>query len=167
MHKKQLRIILIIFVLLWMGVIYFFSDMPGISSTNKSVKILDNTITTTINVGNSTGIVKSNMNKRSINKVAKKLNYPFRKIMHICEYFVLMILLLNLLYSFDIYKIKKYIFSFIICFLYACSDEYHQLFVKRTSSFSDVLIDAIGIVIAIIVYYFIFNKYNKKIKESI
>ena len=40
---------------------------------------------------------------------------------------------------------RKALLSFLICFLYACSDEFHQCFVPgRTASFKDVLIDSLG-----------------------
>ena len=40
---------------------------------------------------------------------------------------------------------KAYIYSLIIVFGYACSDEFHQLFVEgRSGQFKDVLIDTSG-----------------------
>ena len=158
MNKTKLRIILVISVIIWMGVIYFFSDMPGKTSTKKSVKLIDSTITATVN----NKVVNGEMSEKSIYRLAKKIDYPFRKCMHVCEYFVLAFLVLNTLYVFDFNKKKKYIFSFIICLLYACSDEYHQLLVQRTCKVSDVFIDMIGVIVAFVLYTIVFNKYNKK-----
>ncbi|MBM3234243.1 VanZ family protein [Candidatus Pacearchaeota archaeon] len=43
-------------------------------------------------------------------------------------------------------KLKYFILTLIIALLYAASDEFHQLFVlNRTCSFSDFLIDSLGI----------------------
>ena len=40
----------------------------------------------------------------------------------------------------------------VLCFLYACSDEFHQLFVPdRAGLFTDVLVDTAGAVIALLV----------------
>ncbi len=45
-------------------------------------------------------------------------------------------------------------FSPIFCFLYACSDEIHQVYVPgRTGQFSDVLIDMAGVLAALIVLF--------------
>ena len=47
--------------------------------------------------------------------------------------------------------------SFVLCFLYACSDEFHQSFVPgRAGLFSDVLIDSSGALIAILLVFFCF-----------
>ena len=49
-------------------------------------------------------------------------------------------------------KNKKTLFlCLLICFLYACTDEFHQLFRERTSSFIDVLIDTSGGLIAVLI----------------
>ena len=43
------------------------------------------------------------------------------------------------------------IYSLLICFVYACTDEFHQYFVDgRYCSFIDVLIDSIGSLISIL-----------------
>ena len=40
---------------------------------------------------------------------------------------------------------KLFIFALSICFIYACTDEYHQTFVSgRTGQFTDSLIDTFG-----------------------
>ena len=50
---------------------------------------------------------------------------------------------------------KIIVYSFIFCFLYACSDEVHQLYVPgRSGNIKDVFIDSIGISFALVVYYF-------------
>jgi VanZ family protein len=46
-------------------------------------------------------------------------------------------------------------YSFILCFLYACSDEIHQLYVPgRSGNIKDVFVDSIGISLVLVVYYF-------------
>lgn len=60
---------------------------------------------------------------------------------------------------------KKCWLAFAFCFIYACSDELHQLFVEgRSGSPVDVGIDAIGFTLGIIILYLI-NKY-KAVKKS-
>ena len=44
-----------------------------------------------------------------------------------------------------------YFISFIICFLYASSDEFHQLFVPgRSGQVTDIFIDLIGVVLGLL-----------------
>lgn len=77
-----------------------------------------------------------------------------RKTAHMSEYGILS---LSLIYGF--YKsgfTVKYIILYSLCitFLYACSDEIHQLFVSsRAGSRTDVLIDTCGGAIATICYF--------------
>ena len=62
------------------------------------------------------------------------------------------------------FKIKKqFLFSFIFCFLYAISDEIHQMFIlNRSAEVLDVLIDMIGVIFQMIILYGIFKKCEKK-----
>ena len=64
------------------------------------------------------------------------------KTFHLIEYAVLGILLFI--------ASKKYPTAIIFSYLYACTDEFHQLFTPgRTSKFTDTLIDLIGILIGL------------------
>ena len=64
------------------------------------------------------------------------------------------------------YRIKKYkqfLVSLLICFLYAASDEFHQLFVNgRSGQFSDVMLDTTGSFLGIIVVLCIGLIYKKR-----
>ena len=47
-------------------------------------------------------------------------------------------------------QIKMGVLVFMMCFLYACSDEWHQSFSQaRTSSFGDVLYDSLGALLSV------------------
>lgn len=76
-----------------------------------------------------------------------------RKAAHMSEY---ALLTLTLIYGFykNHYPIQKImIYSLIGTFLYACSDEMHQLFIGgRAGQFTDVLIDTCGGCLTIIFY---------------
>ena len=55
--------------------------------------------------------------------------------------------------------------SIFLAFLYACSDEVHQLFVAgRSGQASDVLLDTFGAMVGVGVYYLLFKK---KMKEEL
>ena len=63
---------------------------------------------------------------------------------------------------------KKYLLAFLICVIYAISDEIHQLFVPgRAGQVRDVLIDSAGSLLGIIIvmaFVKILIKFNKKHK---
>ena len=71
------------------------------------------------------------------------LDFILRKIAHITEYAILCFLLIRATGN------KKW--SFLTAFIYACSDEYHQLFVYgRHGSPADIAIDSIGMILVIL-----------------
>lgn len=90
------------------------------------------------------------------------LNFLIRKAAHITEYFILFMLLY---YAFKkaFYKNLK-IKAAIITILYACTDEFHQLFIPgREGKVRDVLIDSIGVFIGVfLIYIFKFIKKHRK-----
>ena len=68
-----------------------------------------------------------------------------------------------LLYKTFIHKQNPLIKSFIFTFLYACSDEFHQLFIAgRAGQFKDVCIDSTGALIMLLIIYFINKRKDKK-----
>ncbi len=82
------------------------------------------------------------------------INIPsllIRKLAHMSEYAFLM---LSFIYAYKNNNIKHYlIYAFISTCLYACSDEFHQLFVEnRSGSIIDVCIDSLGALVAAIIY---------------
>lgn len=84
------------------------------------------------------------------------LHFTIRKITHMCEY---ALLLCSFYYSFShcqlSYK-KIYLFSIMSTFLYACSDEIHQLFINgRAGQVTDVCIDTLAAFIALSIIYII------------
>ena len=82
-----------------------------------------------------------------------------RKLAHFSEYFILGLLLHNM---FNNFKINNYYVLVLICIIYACSDEIHQLFIKgRTCSVIDVLIDTLGSSL-----YIFINKIKNKLLKN-
>ncbi len=74
-----------------------------------------------------------------------------RKLAHIFVYFVLTGLVWYALEPTPMWKGTRLRTAFIIAFLYAISDEYHQTFVPgRSGSPVDVLIDSIGMSVALV-----------------
>lgn len=134
-------------LVLWMGVIYLFSSQTGTESTQSSQFVLS--------LIQFLGI--------DINSVLGHLSQlVVRKSAHLFEYFIMSLLIYNLIRDHIRYEM---ILSIIFSTLYACSDEFHQLFVvNRVSSVNDVLVDTLGAILAMIFVYLI--KILKMIKSS-
>jgi VanZ family protein len=81
-----------------------------------------------------------------------KLVFPVRKAAHMMEFTALYCSLLLTFYAWQLRGRRVALLSIGLTFLYACSDELHQLFVSgRASRFTDVCIDcAIGAIVTIV-----------------
>lgn len=135
--KKRINILLVI---TWMILIFIMSSFNSTESSNQSNFIV-NIIANIFNINN-----------------ISILSLIVRKLAHFTEYFILGLLVYNLIYS----NQKKAYFAIIICVLYAISDEIHQLFVPgRSCQVLDVIIDSSGSLLGIILLYI--YKYRHKI----
>ena len=144
--KKVINIILII---LWMGLIFVLSNDTAEASSKKSDGLIVRCVQ---------DIIKRDLSTKEKEKVLKYLVKPVRKSAHFFLYFVLGILIINLFKSFELFNYKTILLAILLCFLYACSDEIHQLFIKgRSCEVRDILIDTIGSLSGISVYY-LFSK---------
>ncbi|MGN1133514.1 MAG: VanZ family protein [Oscillospiraceae bacterium] len=141
------RVILIGLVIIWCAVIFMFSADNSDESSEKSQSIV-NTICEMLipEYDDFTGAERA--------KVVDKLEFWVRKTAHFTEYAVLGALCAAALYGF---KNKfRYPISVGFSFLYACSDEIHQLFVSgRTGQFRDVIIDTSGAVAGALIVFLI------------
>lgn len=140
--------VFIFLTILMMGTIFFFSSEDSKTSNERSDKIIsvvdsvsDSVDTTQAETSNIEVSQKDNY---------KMLNYTIRKGAHFIVYMLLGIFFFMSLYSHGVSKRKAFLLMIIFCFLYACSDEYHQSFTGRTSSFSDVLLDTTGALVGCI-----------------
>ena len=80
-----------------------------------------------------------------------------RKGAHFSIYFLLGFLIINLLVEYREESWKTLFFAFVLSFFYACSDEFHQLFVPgRSGNIIDVWIDSIGSYVGVLFYHFIY-----------
>ncbi len=173
---KVLRIILILFTILWMYIIFDLSNDTSIDSSTLSTKVLE-----FINSTIETFTEKNIMLSISADSW-QYLELILRKLAHMFIYFVLSITVMSLLFTFKIKIIKSIFITITFNFIYACSDEFHQAFVPgRGPSITDVFIDTcgtiLGILFALIIYCIIhtiyykiqkskIEKYNKKISSE-
>ena len=146
MRKK----ICIALSILWMGVIFYMSNQPATISS--------------IHSGNTISLISKLPLIGDIMEHLMSINigeFIVRKSAHMFSYCLLAILLFMSVYEKDIKK--AIIVAFIGTFLYACSDEFHQLFIPgRSGEFRDVMIDSLGGTIGLILIRFIARYKIKK-----
>lgn len=140
--------------MLCMVIIFAFSMDNSVQSTKKSEGVI-------IQVSSILGL---DFNEKQQQHLIKFFFVPVRKAAHFFIYFVLGIALISFLREFSISVRKIILLSIFLAFLYACSDEFHQLFVSgRSGQFSDVLLDTLGASTGIGIYYLLFRKKLKEI----
>ena len=152
MIKKLYLCILI----LWMGVIFAFSNQNAEVSENVSDGFTSKVVDVVATVKKDESI------KENKKEIIEDSRFFIRKTTHFSLYLVLGILIyLNVK---DVKKINPIIISLIFCILYACSDEIHQMFInERTAKVLDILIDTIGSLTGILLIYLFSSKKRKKV----
>ena len=152
MIKKLYLCILI----LWMGVIFAFSNQNAEVSENVSDGFTSKVVDVVATVKKDESI------KENKKEIIEDSRFFVRKTAHFSLYLVLGILIyLNVK---DVKKINPIIISLIFCILYACSDEIHQMFInERTAKVLDILIDTIGSLTGILLIYLFSSKKRKKV----
>lgn len=153
-----MKVVKICFLVLWMALIFSFSNQKDVDSSKVSDGFIDRTVVKIYKIFNE------NITIEKENEIIEKYTYPIRKLAHYTLYFILGILSFLVVKDYSINK-KLIIYSLLICFLYACSDEFHQLFIiGRSARVLGVMIDTFGSLCGISIFY-IFNK--KIFKKSI
>lgn len=128
-----------ILVFAWMIVIFMLSNEPAVVSSGRSDLIV-HTISTSFHSDLSQSI----------------MTFLVRKSAHITAYFILGILIVNIIKNLKISTGRVITLSVIFAAAYAMSDEFHQLFVTgRSCELRDVMIDTVAATIGVILCYFI------------
>ena len=143
-----------ILVLLCMLTIFFFSNDSADASTKKSDGLLIHISEVLV------GRKLTNKEKQvRIDKYVKLI----RKSAHFTLYLILGLLLINALSEHMTINYKCILISLLIAFLYACSDEIHQLFVPgRSCELLDIIIDSSGSYTGIMIYYLINKLWRRR-----
>lgn len=149
--KKVIKIIL---VLLCMIMIFSFSSDEGDISSKKSDSMV---------IYISEMVTRRNISSDKREEYIKMYSFYIRKLAHFSIYFVLGLLIISLLSEYMDINYKSIMIALLISFIYACSDEIHQLFVSgRSCKVFDVLIDSVGSFVGINLYYFIYKAIRRK-----
>ena len=149
------KILSILITIIWMLLIFNYSNANAESSSSISNGIIRNTVHF---------ITKIDKDSEEMNYYVKKYAFPLRKCAHFAEYFILGILVSNMLYTLGM-RNKYILLASIICIIYAITDEFHQTFIDgRSGQIRDVFLDSSGSLFATVAFY----KYmNTKIKRLI
>ena len=154
--KKSIFIVLLV---LWMGFIFSMSCENAEESSNTSGQTIKVVLSTVPEFEKQPEEVKKN--------IIEELQFIVRKSAHFIGYMILGILASGLILYYGNIN-KKYLLAFLICVIYAISDEIHQLFVPgRAGQVRDVLIDSAGSFLGIILvmaFVKLLIKFNKKHK---
>ena len=151
MLKKAIKLILIIVCMI---TIFMFSSDNAEKSTKKSDGVI---------IKISELVLNKKLTTKEKEHLTSKYITPVRKSAHFIIYFTLGLLVLSYIKEFTPNNTKAFIISIEIVFLYALSDELHQLFVPgRSGEILDILIDTSGAVISNIIYIGI-SKWRKRL----
>lgn len=143
MKKKTLRWLAVV---IWCGVIFFFSQQNGQESGNTSELVKKLFMFIGIDVNSILG---------------EMATFIIRKAAHFTEYFILCLLTFNALRNGRSLKIRL-AGALMFTVLYAVTDEIHQYFIPgRVCALRDVLIDSSGGVLAGVIIYIRYKKREK------
>lgn len=138
------------FLIVWMIVIFLLSnEVSGVSS------------------GRSGEIVHILTNSLHVNLPQELLTFITRKAAHTIAYLILGTLIYNVLKEYNISTKRAILLSIILAATYACSDEFHQLFVQgRSPEITDVLIDTTASTLGIYIYYLIHKSHINSVNSN-
>ena len=146
------RPVFLIFAVIWMIIVFKFSSQPADTSQNTSLNL-------TKRIVNVFYTSKSNTEKEQI---TEKLDPYIRKLAHFTLYAIGGILIANYINTYNIKDKNKIIYSICIGATYACTDEFHQLFVEgRSGQLTDVLIDSLGVATGVCIFLCVITIFKK------
>lgn len=153
--KIQIRVIKIILIIVWMVIVFSFSNQGGTKSSNTSRKV-------TIAVVQAVSDKTIEENELLLEKMEKVI----RKLAHYTIYAVGGFLIMNYAYTTNKKTKEKVFYSTAFGTGYAVTDELHQFFVSgRSARIFDVGIDTLGIVTGIGIYV-IMRKAIERLKDK-
>ena len=155
------KVLKVFFILFWMVSIFSFSMDNGKISTQKSDGMIDRI---------TEFFLRRELSTKEKIQYRNQFVIPIRKGAHLFLYFMLGFSVLFLLKEYGMISKRGIIISVCFVFLYACSDELHQLFVpERSGEITDVLLDTIGGLIGVIIlyYYYYFRRRKNEQKETV
>lgn len=134
---KTKRIILYTLLIIVLLTIFVFSGEPGKKSQSTSDKFTSSII------DKVTDITNKDITENKKKDIIVNTRFIVRKIAHFSIYFILGIIVYLIISTYNIKN--KVLISIIICCMFGCLDEFHQVFIPgRTARVYDCIIDTIG-----------------------
>lgn len=119
--------------------IFCFSNQPAAESTRMS----DGVTQLLLKIAGYLGLL--NLQSVDVPAICALLSTPVRKCAHMTEYLCFYLSLVFGLHAWNLRGKRLLTAALLLTFCYACTDEFHQLFVPgRAGRFTDVLIDCTG-----------------------
>lgn len=147
--RKNKKVFSGLLVIIWLIVIFSFSSQNGVKSTNTS------DIVTSMVVNVTTNVTNKELSREEVKKKVEDSTFYIRKTAHFTEYLILGVLVLNFLSNYGKINKRTLIMALIFCYLYAVSDEVHQIFISgRTAKVLDTFIDGAGAFLGIMLFNF-------------
>ncbi len=136
------RVIYFILIIIWMSSIFKFSSQNGEESEALSDVFTNRVV----------GTFFKEKEGNELEKIHDSISFIIRKTAHFSFYFLGGLLIFGFLNTFNLRLRNKIIWTIIIGFIYAMSDEFHQSFVSgRWGQFRDVCIDTSGVILATLI----------------
>lgn len=133
-----------ILAVLWMMVIFFFSAQDKEESGAVSESFSDHIVST------ADRLLHLDIDEERLHEIALAIEGFVRKGAHMTEYAILAILLYVWTARWLTGRMRRYCMATVLAVLYACSDEFHQLFVAgRAGRISDVIVDGAGAILGL------------------
>ena len=137
-----------ILVLMWQSIIFLFSAQPATDSKELSSGLTEMVLE----------LIFPHMTPDRVAEVAEMLSFAVRKSAQFTIYMILGMLMYNCISRILSVK-RKVAASLLFCFLYAVTDEIHQIFVDgRAGRVLDVCIDSVGSLCGIMIIAFVLTK---------
>lgn len=147
-------------VLIWMGLIFFFSSKTAPESSGQSGTLIRMILTW---VDSSFETLASAEQELRI----EALQHIVRKLAHMSIYAVLGMLCVSALYTHRLQNWVRPSLASLICMSYAISDEWHQTMVPgRSGELRDVLIDSLGALLGVLLVFIIYTLIQQKKQKS-
>ena len=154
---KIKNILNIILIIIWLFIIFSFSAEDATKSEHRSDEVIINAVET---------ITREEIPENQRQKIIDEYIVIVRKSAHFFLYFILAIIVFTLYKRIFGLNSKTFIYTIIFCFIYACSDEIHQLFINgRTARIFDVFVDTTGAILSTTLLT-IFSLLLKKLKKN-
>ena len=148
MNAKLYRTITGILVIIWMVLIFSFSNQPADESSKVSGGLCHRLVCSV----NDTFHLQ--LTDTQTEQIVECIEYPVRKAAHMTEYAILGLLSFAFYRSFPLRRSRWYAYALLTSSLYAVTDEFHQYFIPgRSAQFTDVCIDTAGAALGLLLLY--------------